>query len=134
MKRLHVFIIAAVLITTSSIVVSGKGDNNYGKRNYIVNVEKIRVVEAVDLASIAVTQADMLVVVDRSTTIAAGTLPMPANPIDGQVFMVSTRSAITALTLNANGIPISGSISTLAAGAAAGWTYDVISNRWFRNP
>lgn len=98
----------------------------------LVSVEKIRVVEAADLTGIAETTADILIVVDRATTIPAGTCPMPAVPIDGQVFMISTRSAITALTLNSNGIPISGTITTLAAGGAAGWTYDQVSNRWFR--
>lgn len=106
----------------------------FSNKPYLVNVEKIRAVEAADLLTIAETTSDILVVVDRSATIAAGTLPMPANPIDGQMFMVSTRSAITALTLNSNGRPVSGSISTLAAGAAAGWTYDAVSNRWFRIP
>lgn len=109
-------------------------DKPTGQRPYLVSVEKMRVVEAADLLGIAETTADVLIVVDRPAAIASGTCPMPANPIDGQVFMISTRSAITSLTLNASGRPVSGTITTLAAGAAAGWTYDQISNRWFRNP
>lgn len=100
----------------------------------IVNVEKIRVLEAADLSSIAETTADILVVCDRATTIPAGTLPFPQNPIDGQLMMVSSRVQITALTLDAGAIPISGAITTLAAGGAAAWVYDLVSNRWFRHP
>lgn len=129
MKPLYVFILAAVIIFGFFIVASGKGD-----RNNIVNVEKIRVVEGADLAAIAATQADMIIVCDRATTIPVATLPFPVTPIDGQIFSVSSRVQITTLTLDAGAIPISGSISTLAAGGAASWIYDLTSNRWFRNP
>lgn len=102
----------------------------------MVSVEKIRVIDQAGLTAIFETTADIIVVVDRTTTIAAGTLPFPPNPIDGQIMSISTRVAITALTLNTGpqAIPISGSISTLAAGGAAGWCYDLVSNRWFRMP
>lgn len=97
-------------------------------------VEKIRVIDAAGLTAIFETTNDIFVVVDRATTIAAGTLPFPVVPVDGQLMMVSTRVAITALTLNSGAIPISGSISTLAAGAAKSWCYDLASNRWFTYP
>lgn len=99
-----------------------------------VGLEKIRVIDAAGLSVIAETEADILVVVDRATTIATGTLPFPAAPRDGQLMGISTRVAITTLTLDTGpgAIPVSGSISTLAAGGTASWIYDQVSNRWFR--
>lgn len=125
--------VGAVLLTIALFTLSFTDKKDDG-RDHLVSVEKVRVTSGADLAVIAETVADMLIVVDLPNTVASATLPFPANPIDGQVFMVSTRSAVTALTLNTNSIPISGSISTLAAGASAGWVYDLASNRWFRHP
>lgn len=143
MKKIKSFISRywIVLFITAGVLVSSYNNEVYLKKSIKITVtelpilaEKIRVIDAAGLAAIFETTADIFVVVDRATTIAAGTLPFPPTPIDGQIMSISTRVAITALTLNTNAIPISGSISTLAAGAAAGWCYDLASNRWFRMP
>ena len=107
---------------------------SFSRKQYIVSTEKIRVTSAANLASVPSTTADLLLVIDISTTTASGTLVFPTSPIDGQNLSVSTRSAITAVTLNGGGIPISGAITTLAAGGTVAWVYDAASNRWFRNP
>lgn len=99
----------------------------------MVNVEKIRVTQTADLASVPATTADLLLVIDVGTTIASGTLVFPANPIDGQILSVSTRSQITSVSLTASP-PISGAISTLAAGGTVAWVFCQPSNRWFRLP
>ena len=106
---------------------------SFTNRTYIVSTEKIRVTQTADLASMPETTSDLLLVIDVGTTIAAGTLVFPVNPIDGQTIGVSTRSQITAVTLDAAGRSISGSISTLAAGGFVEWVYDQASNRWFRH-
>ena len=98
----------------------------------MVNVEKIRITTVGDLASVITTTSDMALVIDTAGTVAAGTLVFPSAPIDGQILSVSTRSAVTAVTLDGGGIPISGSISILAAGGTVSWIYDLVSNRWFR--
>lgn len=100
-------------------------------RPYSVSLEKIRVTSAGQASAWAQTTADVLLVVDVSSTIANATAAFPSAPIDGQIFGFSTRSAITSLTLSA-GSPISGSVSTAAAGFQASWIYDQASNRWFR--
>jgi hypothetical protein len=104
------------------------------RKEHIVSTEKIRVTQTSDLASVPETTADLLLVIDVGVTIATGTLVFPANPIDGQTIAVSTRSQVTAVTLNAGSIPISGAITTLAAGGTVAWVYDQASNRWFRYP
>lgn len=98
----------------------------------MISVEKIRVVDQSGLTAIFQTTADMIVVVDRATTVPTATCPMPTAPIDGQIFILSSRVAVTNLTMDAGAIPISGNITTLAAGGQAGWIYDTVSNRWFR--
>ena len=97
----------------------------------MVNIEKIRVTQEADLGNISMTTADMMVVVDRAITIANGTVPMPANPIEGQIFTLTSRVAFTALTMNAAGRTIYGNITSLAAGVAVGWIYDLGSDAWF---
>lgn len=96
------------------------------------NVEKIRVTQAADLLTIPATIADMLVVVDRAVAIASGTMPLPANPVDGQIFVLATRVDITALTLDGGAHPISGGVATIKGGDSKAWFYDLASDRWFR--
>ena len=83
-------------------------------------------------AAVNTSKDDILMIVDISATIAALTIPLPTTPVDGQLFGITTRSIITALTLSLGGIPMSGAITTLAAGGVAWWIYDSTSNRWFR--
>lgn len=99
---------------------------------YLVSTEKIRVTQGSDLAAIPETTADMLVVVDRATAITNGTMPMPANPVDYQTFMVSSRCDIVNMTLNSNGKAVYGTVGTLYAGDMVAWTFDATSNAWFR--
>lgn len=100
---------------------------------YIESTEIIRVTSAADLANVPSTTADMFLAIDLASTTASGTLIFPTSPRPGQSLIVSTRSAITSVTLNGGGIPINGSISTLAAGATVEWVYVQAANRWFRN-
>lgn len=101
-----------------------------------VGLEKIRVIDAAGVSTIAETEADILVVVDRATTVPSATLPFPANPRDGQLMGISTRVQITALTLDPGpgAIPINGYTVpfNLAANTVQTWIYDQVSNRWFR--
>lgn len=99
---------------------------------YVESTEIIRVTSVADLANVPTTVSDLLLAIDLPATAASGTLIFPATPRAGQTVTVSTRSAITAVTLNGNGIPINGTITTLAAGAFVEWTYIQAANRWTR--
>lgn len=122
------------MVVALLVVASSFGVIKTSERNYIVSTEKIRVTQTADLASVPATTADILLVIDVAGTIPSGTLVFPANPIDGQTIAVSTRSQVTTVSLNAGTIPISGPITTLAAGGTVAWVYDQASNRWFRFP
>ncbi len=116
------------------VVVIGLALLSFEKSNhkpFLISVEKIRVTQQSDLDVIAETTADMLIIIDRATAIPSGTCPLPAAPIDGQVFMISTRVDVTIMTLNTNSIPISGNPGAMMAGTIVGWCYDQVSNRWF---
>ncbi len=93
--------------------------------------EKRRIVVQQDLADIALTTADMLVVIDRDTPIVSGTMPMPTNPVDKQEFIISSRVAFDAITLDAAGRTIHGNITAIAAKTVVGWFYESVSNAWF---
>jgi hypothetical protein len=96
----------------------------------MVNLEKVRITQAADLASIPGTTADTILFIDRSTVINTGTIPFPSNPIDGQIYMISSRIDIISVTLSTNGRPVSGAITSLSSGDFVGWIYDTTSNRW----
>lgn len=103
----------------------------------MVALELIRVVTLADISTIAETNADILLAVDRDTTVAAVTCPFPANPIRGQLMGISTRIQITALTLDAgpNAYPIAGYSGPFTLNAnTVFWRIflpDGDSNRWF---
>lgn len=103
----------------------------------MVSIELIRVVTLADISTIAETTADILLAVDRDTTVAAVTCPFPANPIRGQLMGISTRIQITSLTLDSgpNGYLICGySGPFLLAANTVFWRFflpDGGSNRWF---
>jgi hypothetical protein len=94
-------------------------------------VEMIRVTTGADLAAIALTQQDMMVVVDRATAIVNGTMPMPTTPRDKQSFWISSRVEITNLTLDSGGKTVYENISYLPANKPAGWFYNLEADAWF---
>lgn len=127
--------IALILL---SIAVLGALLSSYidkpSSRKDIVSTEMIRVNSVADLQGIPATTADILLCIDFAVTVTNGTLTFPTNPINGQIISVTTRSQITNVTLDGGGIPISGTIGTLAAGGVVAWVYNQEGNRWFRNP
>ena len=97
---------------------------------------KIRVTTAQDLLGIYETIDDLLVIVDRETTIAAGTCPMPSSPVDKQLFILSTKVAITTLTMNPGLKTVRGNVTSMQADSVVGWVFGAVSNAWcmFINP
>lgn len=110
------------------------GWNARPDKPYLANTEIIRVTTAGDLAGIPATTADVLACVDLPNTVGSATLTFPTQPINGQTLSVTTRSAITSITNSLGGIPISGAVTTLAAGGTVSYVYNQPANRWFRNP
>lgn len=101
----------------------------------MVSTEVIRVVQAADLLSIPETTADMLLIFDRDTVLANGTLPFPLNPVNWQTYTLSTKSEVTNFTVDTGGRPINGVPSTLPTGVT-GWIYLTSEDEWFslQNP
>lgn len=66
-------------------------------------------------------------------TLAAGTITMPAAPVDGMTIAFSSSQAITALTVSANaGQSIVSAVTTLAAGGGAKYIYRATNTTWYR--
>lgn len=97
----------------------------------MVNIEKIRVVQGADLASVPATESDTILLIDRDSDIANGTLPFPANPIKGQILMVASRINVGSVTLDSNGRQVIGAINTLSANDFVGWIYEEVGDKWF---
>lgn len=63
---------------------------------------------------------------------AAGTVVLPASPVDGQQVVVTSTQAITTLTVSGNGASVNGAPTTLAANGYFRLRYDQISNSFYR--
>lgn len=121
-------------IAVLSLLLIFVGWNAKPDNKYVVSTEIIRATSAADVAGVPATTADVLICVDIASTTASATLGFPTSPINGQTLSVTTRSAITTITNSAGAIPISGAVTTLAAGATVSYVYQSTANRWFRNP
>lgn len=62
-------------------------------------------------------------------TLVALTVTLPANPSDGQDFVVATSQIITTLTITGT---IIGTLTTLALGGFARFVYSATAAKWFR--
>jgi hypothetical protein len=67
-------------------------------------------------------------------TLAVGTIALPGvgYATDGQEVLVNTTQAVTALTVSASGLTVTGAPTTLAANAAFRMRYDAVNTTWYR--
>lgn len=63
---------------------------------------------------------------------AAGTIVLPATPVDGQEVLVNCTQAVTTLTVSGNGSTVTGAPTTLAANAFFRLRYDGTFEGWYR--
>lgn len=63
---------------------------------------------------------------------AAGTVVLPASPVDAQEVLVSCTQAVTTLTVNGNGSTVNGAPTTLAANAFFRLRYDGVLKAFYR--
>ncbi len=76
--------------------------------------------------------ANMHLLLTPTAAFAAGTVILPALPVDGQQIVVTTTQTITALTVNGNGSTVNGAPTTLAANGFFRLKYDGVFRAWFR--
>lgn len=68
-----------------------------------------------------------------STTLATGTVKMPASPLNNQRVTIATSQTITAFTLSPNtGQTVNGAPTTLPANTSATFKYQVATTTWYR--
>lgn len=63
---------------------------------------------------------------------AAGTIVMPASPVDMQEVLVSCTQSVTTLTVSGNGYTINGAPATLAANGFFRMRFDGVLSAWYR--
>lgn len=76
--------------------------------------------------------ASMWLLLTPAAGYAAGTIVLPATPVDGQEVLVSCTQAVTTLTVNGNGKTVNGAPATLAANAFFRMRYDGVFSAWYR--
>lgn len=70
-------------------------------------------------------------IIGNAALLAAGTLTMPAAPVDGQRVTITSRSGITLFAINANaGQALYGGLASLAGFAT--WIYRASDSSWYR--
>jgi hypothetical protein len=82
--------------------------------------------------NVAVSIADTWLILTPTGAFAAGTITLPANPGDQQIFQVNCTQAVTTLTVAGNGKTVTGAPATLAANAFFKLQFDSVLNAWFR--
>jgi hypothetical protein len=82
--------------------------------------------------NIAVTIADSWLILTPTGAFAAGTITLPLNPGNGQLFQCNCTQTITTLTVAGNGKTVTGAPTTLAANAFFALQFDTVLNAWFR--
>ena len=72
-------------------------------------------------------------VMNPATTLATGTITMPASPSDGMTIRFSSSQIITLLTVSANtGQSIVSAVTSLALGGGAVYIYRLANTTWYR--
>lgn len=76
--------------------------------------------------------ANMWLLLTPNAGYAAGTIVLPALPVDQQEVQVNTTQAVTTLTVSGNGSGVVGAPTTLAANAFFTLRYDGVLKNWYR--
>jgi hypothetical protein len=127
----------------STIVTrSGKGsalshaevDANFANLGNSVPDGAIQTATPTTGASITISDATGSLILKHTATIATLTITLPASPVNGQIVTISTRSAVTTLTLNANaGQTRYGAPTTISATAPVSFIYESATLSWYRS-
>jgi len=80
----------------------------------------------------ATTGENVYLLLTPTSGFAAGTITMPASPVDGQEVLVSCTQSVTALTVAGNGTTVNGAPTTLAANGFFRLRFDGVHNSWYR--
>ena len=98
-------------------------------------MESIEIIVSLTALDPADTEADMLVVFDRTNTVANGTLTFPANPRPKQSFYVFSKSQVTTVTISSVKT-VYAPITTAPPNFHAHWVYvpeaDLGNGAWVR--
>jgi hypothetical protein len=79
--------------------------------------------------------ADTWLLLTPAAGYAAGTIVLPALPVDSQVVEVTCTQAVTALTVNGNGATaVYGAPTTLAANAVFRLRFSAVTTSWYLIP
>ncbi len=111
-----------------------------GSRYTIGFVQGVRQAEPVDYsapatgASVQASDQAAGLIIKPAGTIAALTVTMPANPLDGQTFFLTATQTVTTLTQSASaGQTLNGALTTIGAAVSTHgkWVYRAADTTWY---
>jgi hypothetical protein len=73
------------------------------------------------------------IVLNPSGLLASLTVTLPANPVDGQRVIIASTAAITVLSVNGNGITVTGGLGSLTINGYERFIYSAALNAWVRS-
>ena len=82
--------------------------------------------------SVAIGSSDTWLILTPVAGYAAGTIVLPASPVNEQEIIVNCTQSVTALTVSGNGKTVTGAPTTLAANAFFRLRFDGVTNAWYR--
>ena len=94
---------------------------------------KVEVISPATGFSATIANSTKYLISTTATTLATGTIIMPAKPMDGQVVTIATRGIITTLTHSPNtGQSLRSPLVTTTVDLSAAWIYNASTSTWYR--
>lgn len=93
------------------------------------NIFKTQYVQPATGATVTADPNTQVLQIDPATGLLALTINMPANPVEGQDFSLSSSQAITTLGLVGS---VVGAVTALLLGGYARYNYCATAAKWFR--
>lgn len=80
--------------------------------------------------TVVVSSDSAVLIVKPAGTIAALTITMPTNPVDGQLVVLTFTDAVTSLTIN--GGTVLNALTTATADTSRQWIFNTASATWYK--
>ena len=120
-------------IGKGSALTHAEVDANFTNLGYSIPDGALQVATPTTGTTVTVNDNAAALILKHTATIATLTIVLPANPLNGQIVCIGTRSTVTTLTLNANtGQTRYGNPTTIAATTPVAFIYEAATLSWHR--
>lgn len=120
-------------IGKGSALTHAEVDANFTNLGYSIPDGALQVATPTTGTTVTINDNAAALILKHTATIATLTIVLPANPVNGQIVRIGTRSTVTTLTLNANtGQTRYGNPTTITATTPVAFIYETATLSWYR--